>query len=79
MKKILLFLIVLVICSSCHCVIHGTITTYTLDGKILKQYNGVIIDDSIFKDYGLRFYYWHSDQDVIVGKNVPYIIECRDY
>ena len=78
MKKILLFLIVIVICSSCHCV-RGTITTYTLDGKILKQYNGIIIDNSIFKDYGLRFYYWHTDQDVIIAKNVPYIIECHDY
>ena len=63
----------------------GDITTYTQDGKEIKTWKNVTIQenvqdtntDSVFKMWGLNFYDEETDKFVIISNAVPYIIEYK--
>ena len=93
MKKNIFTFILFCVCITClqSCVsvtttkLIGDITTYTQDGKEIKTWKDVTIQEnvldtnteSVFKMWGLNFYDKETDQFIIISNAVPYIIQYK--
>ena len=63
----------------------GNITTYTHDGKEIKTWKDVTIQEETFdnntksalKSWGLNFYDKETDKFIIISNAVPYTIEYK--
>ena len=84
-KRLLAMAVVAIMFSSCsYTTTHiGTITTYNIDGSVLKKWDKVCIHEEVnkhpignaFKSYGVNFYDIESGRFIVIGNAVPYIVE----
>ncbi len=93
MKKNVFTIILFFVCIMClqSCIsltkttLIGDITTYTQDGKAIKTWKDVTIQEQVentntqsaFKMWGLNFYDKETDQFIIISNTIPYIIEYK--
>lgn len=80
MKKIILFIAVLFIFTSCIsyvCVREADIIVFNSLGEPTYEYCGVRLYDDCFKPYGLNFMY--ESEGVIISNSTPYIIYYSEY